>query len=130
MIPWKKENRNGDWSVLPHCLISCSGHRRHHNRERRKLRFDSLQKGEGTEYFPNRGGVNPDRSLGGQVRVPSQPLREFFAVPRIKEASYQKVGNGEEEVQGEGNIIELMDHCPGTVSLLFPPGEEDVEGSK
>jgi hypothetical protein len=72
--------------------------------------FDLLQKGDRTEYLPNRCGVNPNRPFEGWTLEKSHSLRQGFSKSLLNEAPQKKVGRKREDEKCEKNVVYQKDH--------------------
>jgi hypothetical protein len=63
--------------------------------------FDLLQKRDGTEYLPNRCGMNPYRPFEGWTSEKSYSLGQGFSKSLLNEAPQKKVGTCENEKKRE-----------------------------
>jgi hypothetical protein len=67
----------------------------------RKLLFDLLQKGDGTEYLSDRCRMNPNRPFEGWAFEKSHSLGQGLSKPLLDETPQKKVGACKNEKKRE-----------------------------
>ncbi len=115
MVHWYKKDLIRFREVSFCRLISGGSHRGYHDLGLRKLFFDPLQNRSGTEHFPHRCCVNPDRTFERRGLEKSHSLRQRLSKPSLDENAQKKVGTCENEKQRKQDIISQVDHIGAVI---------------